>query len=55
MTRAAAVWRGKFSGKPHDAREWARQARFLQSRGFSTDIIRKLLKEMPEASEEHDE
>ena len=31
---------------PADAREWARQARFIQSRGFSTDIIRRLLKGM---------
>ena len=29
---------------PADAREWARQARFLQSRGFATDIIRRVLK-----------
>lgn len=45
--RAARIWRRKFADKPHDAREWARQARFLQSRGFSTEIIRKLLKEAP--------
>jgi regulatory protein len=39
------VWSRKFSAAPGDAREWARQARFLQSRGFATDIIRRLLKE----------
>ena len=49
--RARAIWRRKFAVKPHDAREWARQARFLQSRGFSTDIIRKLLK-APEGEDE---
>ena len=43
--RARAVWIKKFGVLPADAREWARQARFLQSRGFSPDIIRKLLKE----------
>jgi regulatory protein len=45
LERARAVWRRKFSGVPADAREWARQARFLQGRGFSSDIIRRLLKE----------
>ena len=44
LIRARAVWAKKFSAAPEDAREWARQARFLQSRGFSTEIIRKLLK-----------
>lgn len=44
-TRAAAVWRGKFTQAPRDAREWARQARFLQGRGFSGEVIRRLLKE----------
>lgn len=44
-TRAAAVWRSKFSQAPRDAREWARQARFLQGRGFSSEVIRRLLKE----------
>jgi regulatory protein len=49
--RASAIWRRKFPAKPHDAREWARQARFLQSRGFATEIIRKLLK-APEGEDE---
>lgn len=44
-TRAAAVWRSKFAQPPRDAREWARQARFLQGRGFSSEVIRRLLKE----------
>ncbi|MDD5247995.1 MAG: recombination regulator RecX [Rhodocyclaceae bacterium] len=45
LARARAVWSRKFSAPPADAKEWARQARFLQSRGFASDIIRKLLKE----------
>jgi len=49
--RASALWRCKFAVKPHDAREWARQARFLQNRGFSVEIIRKLLK-APEGEDE---
>jgi regulatory protein len=41
----------KFSAAPaRPPKEWARQARFLQSRGFAGDIIRRLLKQ-PEASE----
>ena len=46
MERARAVWQKKFSAPPADAREWARQARFLQGRGFASEIIRKLLKEI---------
>lgn len=42
--RARSVWEKKFAAPPEDAREWARQARFLQGRGFSVEIIRKLLK-----------
>ena len=40
-----AVWSRKFAAPPADAREWARQARFLQGRGFSAETIRKLLNE----------
>ena len=43
--RARAVLRARFTEPPADAREWARQARFLQTRGFAPDLIRKLLKE----------
>jgi regulatory protein len=43
--RAREVWAKKFSAAPQDAKEWARQARFLQGRGFSADVIRRLLKE----------
>ncbi|WP_018988422.1 recombination regulator RecX [Aromatoleum toluclasticum] len=50
IERARALWRGKFGATPADAREWARQARFLQGRGFGTDVIRKILKENPDES-----
>ena len=46
--RALQVWQKKFSRPPADQREWAQQARFLQSRGFGTDIIRKTLKAVAE-------
>lgn len=44
--RARAVWARKFAAVPADGKEWAKQARFLQSRGFSTDVIRRVLKEL---------
>lgn len=50
LERARMVWRAKFGASPADPREWARQARFLQTRGFATDVIRKLLKEQPDES-----
>ena len=50
LERARTVWRARFGAPPADAREWARQARFLQTRGFATDLIRKLLKEQPDES-----
>lgn len=45
LERARAIWQRKFRTAPQDQREWVRQARFLQSRGFSVDIIRHLLTE----------
>ena len=45
LSRARSVWGKKFGQAPADRQDWARQARFLQSRGFSADVIRKLLKE----------
>lgn len=46
MERATAVWTKKFIAPPADRREWAKQARFLQGRGFSSETIGKLLKEI---------
>lgn len=45
LGRARAVWARKYGHAPADSREWARQARFLQGRGFATEIIRKVLKD----------
>ncbi len=49
LTRARDLWTRKFGTPPADRREWAKQARFMQARGFSTDVIRHLLRE-PEES-----
>jgi regulatory protein len=40
---AQALWLKRFKAAPRDAREWARQARFLGARGFSHEVIRKVL------------
>jgi regulatory protein len=48
IERARAIWVRKFRTAPQDKREWAKQARFLQSRGFSVDTIRRLLKNAEE-------
>ena len=45
LARARSVWAKKFGEIPQDRNAWAKQARFMQSRGFSMDVIYKLLKE----------
>lgn len=52
LERARAVWRRRFSSVPDNPKEWARQARFLQTRGFASDIVRRLLKQPLEAVDE---
>jgi len=42
-TRAKAVWQRKFGSLPDSPQARAKQARFLASRGFSIDVIRRLL------------
>lgn len=41
--RALHVWQKKFDGKPADASEKTRQIRFLMQRGFSGDVVRRVL------------
>ena len=53
MARAQSVWARKFATLPTDASERARQIRFLMSRGFSSDTIRRVLR--GEAAEEREE
>jgi regulatory protein len=40
---ATDVWRKKFKAPAQNRDEWAKQARFLQSRGFGFDVIKKVL------------
>lgn len=43
LQRAAALWRRRFGSAASDERERARQARFLAGRGFSGEVIRRVL------------
>lgn len=43
LEAAREVWQRKFGKLPEDAKEKARQMRFLQSRGFSMDVIFKVM------------
>jgi regulatory protein len=44
LQQAREIWTRKFGTAPGDAKEWGKQARFLQARGFSSSVIRRLLK-----------
>ena len=44
LEAARDVWQRKFGALPQDAKEKARQMRFLQSRGFSLDTIFRVLR-----------
>ncbi|MFA6062802.1 MAG: recombination regulator RecX [Gallionella sp.] len=43
LETAREVWQRKFGTFPQDAKEKAKQMRFLQSRGFGFDVIFKVL------------
>lgn len=43
LENAQDVWKKKFKNFPSSREEWAKQARFLQSRGFGFEIIKKVL------------
>ncbi len=45
LATARAVWLKKFGSPPANAREQARQVRFLQARGFTLEIILRVLRE----------
>lgn len=43
LGHARQICHKKFKSSPTSREDWARQARFLQSRGFSFDVIKKVL------------
>lgn len=44
LEAARTVWQRKFATPPQDQKEKAKQVRFLQSRGFSMDVIFKVMR-----------
>ena len=44
LAAAREVWKKKFGTAPQDEKEKAKQVRFLQSRGFSLDVVFKVLR-----------
>jgi regulatory protein len=44
LDAARQVWQKKFGIAPQDEKQKAKQVRFLQSRGFSLDVIFKMLR-----------
>lgn len=43
LQRARAVWRRRFGSPPADAADRARQMRFLAQRGFTAEVIRRVV------------
>lgn len=48
LERARQVWQSKFGVLPADAKTRAKQMRFLQSRGFSMEVIGKVVRGLVE-------
>ena len=49
LGRAREVWRKKFGSPPQDANERARQMRFLITRGFAAEVVRRVVQGGDEA------
>jgi regulatory protein len=45
LERAQTVWRQRFGSVATDAQERARQMRFLAARGFSGDVVRRVMRD----------
>jgi regulatory protein len=52
LARARAVWTKKFGAPAADAAGRAKQARFLAGRGFTFDIIRRVIGSVPDDGED---
>lgn len=48
VANARAVRQKKFGQLPKNREAWAKQARFLQGRGFGFDVIKKVLNDSPD-------
>lgn len=47
LERGQEVWRKRFGDVPEDSKQWARQMRFLMARGFSADVVRRVVPAPP--------
>ena len=47
LERAREVWRKKFGEPPRDATEHGRQMRFLLTRGFHAEVVRRVVRGSP--------
>ena len=45
LDNARVIWQKKYGLAPKDKKEWAKQVRFLQGRGFGFDIIKRVIAE----------
>ena len=52
LERARAIWQSRYPALPVEAREWARQTRFLLARGFAAEVVRAVLHGIPEGNVE---
>lgn len=43
LASAKEIWQKKYKNAPANRDEWAKHARFLKSRGFGFDVIKKVL------------
>jgi len=48
VANARTIHRKKYKAPPANREEWAKQARFLQSRGFGFDVIKQVLRDDPD-------
>jgi regulatory protein len=48
LERAREVWKKRFGSAPRSAAERAKQGRFLQGRGFSFDVIQRVIRGLDE-------
>lgn len=55
IDRARAVWERKFGEPPEDYKEKCRQVRFLAARGFSFDVIGRVLSEAGDRTDDVEE
>ena len=52
LKHAREICRKKYKESPKSREDWARQARFLQSRGFGFDIIKNALNDNSDSSDQ---